>query len=118
MLYVYFQSALIVFQVVRIVVFLGMTRFAFVSLAVAAVADSDIRKTFDLWKEEHGETFNGVEEEKHRFQVFKGTHLKIEEKNGKSLSYVLGHNFMSQSNESRVGEQASVPAFLICSGFD
>jgi len=72
-----------------------MTRFAFVSLAAAACADTDIRKVFDQWKQDHGKIFNGAEEEEHRFQVFKGTHLKIEEENGKNHSYVLGHNFMS-----------------------
>lgn len=72
-----------------------MTRFAFVSLAVATVADSDVREIFNQWKQEQGKTFNGEEEEERRFQVFKGTHLKIEEENGKSHSYVLDHNFMS-----------------------
>lgn len=63
-------------------------------LAVAAVADSDIRKLFDEWKAEHSQVYNGQEDE-HRFAVFKDTHNKIEAENAQGHSYRLGHNFMS-----------------------
>ncbi|KAJ7297029.1 hypothetical protein O6H91_Y084500 [Diphasiastrum complanatum] len=63
-------------------------------------SEESLLALYESWSQEHGKSYNGLEEKKQRFDIFKDNVKYIHEENSKGLSYCLGLNkFSDMSHE-------------------
>ncbi|KAG7034326.1 Germination-specific cysteine protease 1, partial [Cucurbita argyrosperma subsp. argyrosperma] len=55
-------------------------------------SDSEVRATYDLWLAKFGKTYNGIEEQEKRFQIFRENLNFIDDHNSENRTYKVGLN--------------------------